>query len=219
MSFYEMETAIRSRFLESWVDGAAVGGTDVSAVASPTSFYATSTDLTPLVDQWVLASGFTSALNSGLFKVGSALVTGVPGATQVAVTGVLADESAGAAVEVQPLASPVSWPNQTFKGPLDHEEPWVSLHIDGEESEVACWVGGERRYRSFGSVRLEVNAPLGEGDGEADLLCERFADEFRHLRLGSLYFTSPSQALDGQDRGDGFFRKAVAVPFRYDYTP
>ena len=112
--------------------------------------------------------------------------------------------------------------------PIDYTNAKVSPAISGaykgmfirfrvsflSDSRFVATEGDIKHYRDFGSVIMQVIAPLGEGSGRLRQVSDKVSGIFISHRNGSLLSRTPSP---GPVREDKTASVTVSVPFQSDY--
>lgn len=101
--------------------------------------------------------------------------------------------------------------------PTGLKASWYRLRIEPQSTTLVGTGGSARRFRTEGVARVELFAPLTQGDGALLDVADDISAAFRGVQVASpdLHFRAPR--LVGQaTRTDAWFQRTMEIPFWFD---
>jgi len=121
---------------------------------------------------------------------------------------------------LRPLV-PVAWPNLPYD-PLEDFTPgthdaWARITILGGDAQIAsAGSAGHRRWRYFGTVVVQVFAPLGAGANTALAVADDVARALRGAATEGVTLNAAAIRPIGQDAQEAWYQVNVETPYRFD---
>lgn len=101
--------------------------------------------------------------------------------------------------------------------PTALKSAWYRLRVEPQTTTLVGTGGSARRYRTEGVTRVELYAPLTQGDGALLAVADAIVTAFRGVRLSSpdLHFRVP-RIVGQSTRSDAWFQRTMEIPFWFD---
>jgi len=101
--------------------------------------------------------------------------------------------------------------------PVALKQAWYRLRVEFSNAMLVGTGGSARRFRTSGVARVELYAPLTQGDGALLGVADDITTAFRHVTLGTpdVHFHIP-RMVGASTRTDAWFQRTLEIPFYFD---